>query len=170
VTVLQQQGPSDIYVDAAVRMWGERLESVRCVLAGDCMAPRLLPGMELVIHLGVKRFRCGDIVMVGSDGGRLIQRIVKILRHGHTCAYLLKPDHRWEFLGPVATKDILGLVVEVATPKERRRLNTFSQKFISRLLAWRSYASGRTYSPTNSGWRVLASAARAWRRLRGDNL
>ena len=163
----QQQTPSDICMDAVLRVWGERQESVTCILTGDCMAPRLMPGMELVIHLGAHRPRCGDVAMVQSPSGRLVQRIVRIVRDGRGRGYLLKPDHRWEFHGPVGEEDVLGVVVGIITPKGVRQLNTLSQRFLASWLAWRSYISGSTFRPTGAAWRILAIPARAWRRLRG---
>ena len=147
----------------AMQIWGERGERVRCELEGDCMVPQLRPGDELEIRLGGAEPHLGDVVMVATPRGRLVQRIVCMKREAGRCMVLLKPDRRWEFHPWTPAADLLGAVISVRRGGRMRRLDTWPARCAAVARACRSFVSGRTHAPDTRFWRACAALLRPFR-------
>ncbi len=163
MTTTETEPAAEACLAVALQIWGERGEHVTCELEGDCMTPRLQPGDELEIRLGAHVPHLGDIVMVATPRGRLVQRIVRMTHRNGRRMVLLKPDRRWEFHPWTPADDLLGTVTGVRRNGRIRRLDTWPARCAAVACAWRSFVSGRTHAPDTLFWRTLAALLRPFR-------
>jgi hypothetical protein len=145
----------DSHLQAALAMFGLTGETTRCTLSGDCMAPTLRAGDTLLIKLGSRDIRVGDIVVFGSCGDLRVHRVVRIWSQGGADVVSVATDLEGELQPALLGDEILGRVIEACGANGRIRFDSFLWRSLNRLLSLRSDVSLRRREAKTVRWRMV---------------
>jgi len=143
------------HLEAALAMLGLTGETTRCALSGNCMAPTLREGDTLLIRLGSRDIRVGDIVVFGSPGEFRVHRVVRMWREDSVDLVCVAADLGAALQQPLRRDQILGKVIEARGSNGRIRFDALQWRIPNRLLALRSYVSMRRHRADTTVWRVV---------------
>jgi hypothetical protein len=139
---------------------GQSGETILCPISGDCMAPLLRDGDELLIELGNTDIRPGDVVVFGQPGELRVQRLVSAASGDGGRSFILKADRSSASRPPVGRDQILGKVVEARGSSGHMRLDRALWTGVNRLVWLRSYISIRCLQADGLAWRAVSGAYR----------
>ncbi len=94
-------------------------------IEGESMLPTLRPGDEVVVDLEVRKFRCGDLLVVQGGQTRIAHRVIEV-----DPALRTRGDNAPEADPPVALEQVMCRVIEL-----RRRGRAYPYRTIRRRLA-----------------------------------
>ena len=150
---------------AALEFWRRGRVRTPLVLEGDCMAPMLNDGDEIVIAHGDDRPRFGDVVAFRRDGRILVQRAIgSCVAQGRT-VYEVKPDAHGLCALRVAPEDLVGRVVEVRSAGGRWDLESAPWRLANLVMGCRSLVAVRRRSGASPLWRTVSWLFRLRKRL-----
>jgi len=141
-------------------------EPAVCTISGNCMAPFIVEGDELLIEYDPDRLRVGQVLVFAESHRLFVHRIVSFSRGADgVVRYVLAADHTGTFRPPMSRERIVGRVVRVRNRCRRFDLDSPSWRGINRALAWRLRVLHG--AATARGWRgrLLAAAITLRRRL-----
>lgn len=142
------------YLKAVLDIWSERGEETICEIAGNCMAPMIREGDSLNIQHGIQNIHVGDVIVFGTPGNIVVNRVVHIVHKNGGRFFLVKGDGGSGLHPPLSENQILGKVVEVSGSNGHLRLNSAFWKAMNRLLSIRSYISTRELMADSPFWKA----------------
>jgi hypothetical protein len=148
---------SEAQLDALLKLWGETRETSVSSLTGNCMSPVLHEGDRLVLRHGDGDLHPGDVVVVRSSGGYLVQRVIRIDGREDDGGLTVAGDRLDEFHPSIPRRDVVGKVVGVRIPGGVARLDTRAWRWMGRLLALRAYCTLRSGEAGTPWWRTVAA-------------
>ena len=127
------------HLQAALHVLGASGETTLCPISGNCMAPLLRAGDNVLIRYGNSDIRVGDVVVFGSPGGPSVHRVVRAGSREGTSTFIVKGDMCTDVLPPVSRDQILGKVIEAHGSNGRIRFGSAFWRAVNYLLWLRSY-------------------------------
>jgi hypothetical protein len=127
------------------------------VATGGSMRPLIRPGDRLLVAIGARPERIGQVVIVQRDGTSVAHRIVAIRSDRPAAPWVMKGDAEPIADAPVATEDVVGVVLGRGRSDGSTHRRGFDGR-LARTIARFSWVGGRV------AWRLRRMSRRlpAW--------